>query len=155
MMRRKHEGEAGGVEHAGLGIDGLAKVLGEDEGMVAASFGNDAVDMEAVGRNQAADILGSVKKDALEAILLLSLEGDAPLALEQGAGGPGGTPKNTGGVGGSGHGVEVLVELKRVDLLGLVDGEEKISGGANDPGRRVTGEELEAGFAQQEHIALG
>ena len=37
------EGEAGGGEHAGLGVDGFAEVLGADERMVAAMVGKDAL----------------------------------------------------------------------------------------------------------------
>jgi len=117
----KDEGEAGGVEHAGLGIDSLAKVLGADKRMVAASFGDDAVNVKAVSRDQTTDIFGSEEEDPLEAILLLGLEGKTALALEERTGGPGGTPEDTGGVGGGGHGVEVLIELGGVDFLGFVD----------------------------------
>ncbi len=109
----------------------------------------------AIGRNQAADVVGGEEEDTLDAVLFLGFEGNAALALEQGIGGPGGAPEDAGGVGGGGHGVEVLVELGGIDLLGFVDGEEQIGGGTHDLGVGIAGEELEAGFAQLVHIALG
>ncbi len=123
--------------------------------MVAAVFLDDTVNVVAIGRNQAADVVGGEEEDTLDAVLFLGFEGNAALALEQGIGGPGGAPEDAGGVGGSGHGVEVLVELGGVDLLGFVDGEEQIGGGTHDPGIFVAGKELEAGLAQFEHVALG
>ncbi len=123
--------------------------------MVAAAFGDDPVNMIAIGRNQAANIVGSEEEDALDTVRLLGLKGHAALTLEEGVGGPGGAPEDAGGVGGGGHGVEVLVELGGIDLLGLVDGEEQVGGGTDDPGIGIAGEELEAGFAQLVHVALG
>jgi len=73
--RRKHQGEAGRVEHAGLGIDGFAKELGTDERMVAAFFSDNAVDVNAVSGNEKADIIGGEEEDTLDAVLLLRLEG--------------------------------------------------------------------------------
>jgi hypothetical protein len=152
---REDEGEAGGVEHARLGIDGFAEVLGADKWMVAAFFSNDAVNVKAVSRNQTTDIFGSEEEDALDAILLLGLEGKTALAFEEGAGGPGGTPEDAGGIGGGGHGVEVLVEFGGVDFLGFVNGEEQVGGGTHDLGGGVAGKELEASLAKRVDVAFG
>ena len=149
------QGEAGGGEHAGLGVDGLAEILGADAWMVAAMLGNDTVDMQAVSGDELTDIVGGEVEEALDAIALLGLQGNAALALEQGIGGPGGAPEDTCGVGAGGHGVEVLVELEGGHFLGLVDGEEQVGGGANDPGTRFAGEELQAGLAKLVDVALG
>jgi len=122
--------------------------------MVAAALGDDPVNMIAIGRNDAADILGGKEKEALDAILLLRMKGIAALALQEGAGSPGGAPKYAGGVGGSGHGVEVLVELEGGDLLGFIHREEQIGGGTHDLGMGFAGEELEAGFPQHIYVAV-
>jgi hypothetical protein len=123
--------------------------------MVAATFGDDTVNMGAVGRNQTTDIISGEEKDTLDAILLLGLEGKTALALKEGTGSPSGTPKDTGGIGGGGHGVEILIELGRVDLLGLIDGEEQVGGGTHDFGVGLTGKELQAGVTKRVHVALG
>ncbi len=158
--RRRHlvcvnEGEAGGGEHAGLGVDGLAEVLGTDTRVVTAMLGDDTVDMHAVGRDEAADIVGGEVEEALNAVLLLGLQGDAALTFEQGVQGPGGTPDDTRGIGAGGHGVEVLVELEDGDGLGLIDGEEQVGGGAKNVGTGFTGKELELGLAKRVQVALG
>ncbi len=142
------EEEAGGGEHGGLGVDGFAEVLGADEGVAAAAFGDDAGDVEAVGGEEGHDVVGGVVEDALDAVLFLFLEGNAALTFEEGIGGPGGAPEDAGGVGGGGHGVEVLVELGDGDVLGFVDGEEEAGGGTDDAGGGFAGEELEAGLAE-------
>ena len=149
------ESEAGGGEHAGFGVDGFAEVLGADTGVVAAVFGDDTLDMQGVGGKDGADIIGGEEEEALEAVLLLGAQGGAALAVEQGIGGPGGAPEDTGGVGAGGHGVEVLVELGNGDFLGFVDGEQQVGSGANDLGTRFAGEELQAGLAELVDIALG
>jgi hypothetical protein len=123
--------------------------------MVAAPLGNDAVDVKAVGGDEAADVVGGEEEDALDAVLSFGLLGEAALALEEGFGGPGGAPEDAGGVGGGGHGVEVLVELGGGDLLGFVDGEEEVGGGTDDLGGCLAGEELEAGLTEGEEVALG
>ncbi len=131
---REHQCNSGGVEHSGLGVDGFTKVLGADEGVVAAAFEDDPVNMVTVPGNHFADVFGGKEEQALDAVALLSLEGITALALEEGAGSPGGTPEDTGGVGGGGHGVEVLVELGGRDQLGFVNGKEEIGGSANHLG---------------------
>ena len=78
------ESEAGGVEHGGLGVDGLAEVLGADAGMVTTVFGNGTVHVQAVGGDEAADIVGGEEENALEAILLLGLQGEAALRVRGG-----------------------------------------------------------------------
>ncbi len=147
--------EAGGVEHARLGVDRFAVVLGANQGMVAAQGVADAVDMQAVGGDQPADIIGGVIEDALEAIHLLVAQGGAAFAFEEGIGGPGRAPENAGGVGAGGHGVEILIELGGQNRLGLIDREEKVGGGPDDLGARFAGEELKAGSPQDVHVALG
>src|SRR5512136_2498199 len=102
-------------------------------------LGDDTIDMQAVGRDEAADVIGGEVEE--ESVLLLGLQGDATLTLEQGVGGPGGAPEDAGGVGAGGHGVEVLVELGGGDLLGFVNGEEQVGGGTNDFGAGLAGEE--------------
>jgi hypothetical protein len=138
-----------------VGVDGLTKILGADTRVVAAMLGNDPIDMKAVGGDKLADILGGEIEEALKAILLLGKQGEAALAFEQGVGGPGGAPEDTRGVGAGGHGVEVLVELGGGDILGFIDGEEQVGGGADDIGAGFAGEELEAGLAEAVEIALG
>jgi hypothetical protein len=123
--------------------------------MVTAAFGDDTVNMLTIGRNQAADIIGGEKEEALETILLLGLKSNTALAFEEGAGSPGSAPEDTGGVGGGGHGVEILVELGRVDLLGFVDGEEQVGSGTNDFSRGVAGKELDTSSAKRVHVTLG
>jgi hypothetical protein len=123
--------------------------------MVATAFGDDTVNMSTIGRNQTTDVISGEEKDPLNAILLLGLEGKAALAFEEGARGPGGAPEDTGGIGGGGHGVEVLVELGGVDFLGFVDGEEQVGGGTHDPGVRLAGKELQAGLAKRVDVAFG
>ena len=82
-----------------------------------------------------------------------ALEGITALALQKGAGNPGGAPEDAGAILGGGHGVEVLVELGGIDQLGFIDGEEQVGDGTHDPGVLVTGEELEAGFPEFIFIA--
>jgi hypothetical protein len=154
-MRWEDEGEASGVEHAGLGVESLAKKLGADEGMVATPGGDDAVNMQAIGGDEAANVIGGEVEEALDAIQFFSLPGSTALALEECFGGPGGAPEDAGGVGAGGHGVEILVELDGIDLLGFIHGEEQVGGGAHDPGMGLPGEELEAGTAKGVHVALG
>jgi len=149
------QGEAGGGEHAGLGVDGFAEELGADDGMVAAMFGEFTLHIGGVGGDEGKDILGSEAEEAPEAILFLRLQGDAALALEQGVGGPGGAPEDAGGVGAGGHGVEILVELGNADGLGLIDREQQVGGGAEDIGAAFAGEELQLGFAELVGVALG
>ena len=150
-----NQSQAGGGEQAGLGVDGLAEVLGADEGMVAAVDGEDALHVQFVGRNNGADIIGGVIKEAPDAIGLLGLQGEAALALEQGIGSPGGAPKDAGGVGTGGHGLEILIELGNTDGLGFVNREQQAGGSAEDIGTRLGGEELELGLAKLEGIAFG
>lgn len=138
-----------------MGVDGLTEVLGTDEGMVAAAFGDDTVNMLTIGRYQTADIISGEEENTLDAILLLGLEGDTALAFEEGAGSPGGAPEDTGGVGGSGHRVEVLVKLGGIDFLGFINGEKEIGSGTDNLGLRITGKELHASLAKQVHVALG
>jgi len=123
--------------------------------MVAAMFGNGPVNRESIGGDKLANFLGSVIEETLDAILLLVLQGDAALALEQGVGGPGSTPKEAGGMGTGGHGVEILVELGDGDILGFIDGEEQAGGGTHDAGAGFAGEELQAGFAQLVDVTTG
>jgi len=153
--RREHQRQSPSVEHAGLGVDGFTEVLGTDERMIAAAFGNDTVHMGAIGRDQTADIIGGEEEDPLDAIHLLSLEGKTTLAFKEGTGSPGGAPEDTSGIGRGGHGIEVLVEFGRIDLLGFVDREEKVSSGTHNFGVRLAGKELQAGAAKRVHIALG
>ncbi len=147
--------EAGGGEEAGLGVDGFAEVLGTDAGVVAAMLGNGTINMLAVGGDEGADIIGGEVEEALEAVPLLGLQGNAALAFEQGTGGPGSAPENTGGIGDGGHRVEILVELGGGDFLGFVNGEEQVGGGANDLGTRFAGEELQAGLTKLVKVTLG
>ena len=155
MQSWKNQGEAGGIEHAGFGVDGFTEVLGADERVVTSLFGNDTVDMKTVGGDEAADIFGGVEEDTLDAIGCLGLQGKGALTLEEGIGGPGGAPEDTGGIGGGGHGVEVLLKLELVDFLGFVDREEEIGSGTDNPGGGITGEKLEAGFTEVVHESLG
>ena len=123
--------------------------------MITAMLGNDTVDMEAVGRDKLADIVGGEVEEALDTITLLGLQGEAALAFEQGIGGPGSAPENTSGIGGGSHGVEVLVELGGGNLLGFVNGEEQVGGGTDDLGPGLAREELQAGVAELIKVALG
>ncbi len=152
---RMEEGEAGGGEHAGLGVEGFAEVLGADTRVVAAMLGDDPVDMQAVGGDELTDIVGVELEEALDAILFLGLQGDAALALEQGIGEPGDAAEDAGGIGAGGHGVEVPVELGDRNGLGLIDRHEKVGGGAEDIGTGSAGEELQAGLAELVDVALG
>jgi len=111
--------------------------------------------MLAIGRHKAADIIGCKAKNALNAILLLILKSNTTLAFEESIGGPGCAKEDARGVGGGGHGVEVLIELGRGNGLGFIHGEEEIGGGAHDFCGRVAGEELEARMAETVHIAFG
>ena len=142
------QGEAGGGEHAGLGVEGLAEVLGADEGMVATLLGDDTIDMQTISGEDAADIIGGITKDTLDAILPFSLLSTATLALEEGARSPGRTPKDAGGIGAGSHRVKILIKLSREDLLGFIHGEKQVCSSTDDPGGRITGEELEASLAQ-------
>jgi hypothetical protein len=123
--------------------------------MVTTMLGNDTINMGAISRNKEADVVGGEIKKALEAVLLLGKQGEAALALKEGIGGPGGAPEDAGGISAGGHGVEILVELSDGDLLGLIHGQEKISGGTNDLSTRFAGEKLEAGLIKLVDIALG
>ena len=111
--------------------------------------------MQGVGGDEGKDIVGGEVEEALDAILLLGLQGNAALAFEQGVGGPGGAPEDPGGIGAGGHGVEILVELGDADGLGLIDREQQVGGGTEDIGARFAGEELELGIAELVGIALG
>ena len=145
---------SGRGEHAGLGVHGFAEILGADEGMVATEFGYDPVNMLTVFGGYATDVFGGVEEDALDTIGFLEAESVAALALEEGAGNPGGAPEDAGGIDGGGHGVEVLVELGGGDQLGFIDGEKQVGGGTHNPGALVAGEELQAGFAKPVFIAF-
>ena len=123
--------------------------------MVAAPFGNDTVNMRAIGRNQTTDIIGGEEEKALDTVFLLRMKGNTALAFKKGAGSPGGTPKDTGGVGGGGHGIEILVELGGVDFLGFVDREEQVGSGTDDFSSGVAGKELYASPAKRVHVTLG
>jgi hypothetical protein len=116
--------------------------------VVTALFGNDPVNMNAISGDDATDIVGGKEEEALNAVQLLSAEGETALALEEGVGGPGSAPEDTGGVIGGGHGVKILVELGRRDLLGLVDGEKQVGNGTDNLGVRAAGVELNASPAQ-------
>jgi hypothetical protein len=123
--------------------------------VVAAAFGDNPVDMSAIGWNQKADILGSEEENTLDAILLLGLKGETALPLKKSSGSPGGTPEDAGGIGGGGHGVEVLVKLGRIDFLGFVDREEQVSSGTHNTGGGSSRKELEAGLTKVINVALG
>jgi hypothetical protein len=116
--------------------------------MVTALFANDTVNMDAIGGDEAADIIAGEEENALDAVSLLGVEGETTLALKEGVGGPSGTPEDTGGVVGGGHGVKVLVELGGGDLLSLVNGEKQVSNGTDNLGARAARVELNASFAQ-------
>jgi len=128
--------------------------LGADEGVVTAKAGNLLGDKEAVGGDFAGDIIGGEGEEALDAILKLGELGEAALAAEEGIGGPGGAPEDAGGVGAGGHGGDVFVVAFDEDVLGFVDLEEEVGGGADDVGAGLAGEEEEAGLAEAVDVAM-
>jgi len=123
--------------------------------MVATMLGNGTIDMQPIGRDEATNIIGGEIKETLNTILLPGLQGDAALAFQQGIGGPGGAPKDTGSIGAGGHGVKVLVELSRRNFLGLIHREKQIGSCANHFGTGFAGKELEASLAKLIDVALG
>ena len=76
--------------------------------MVAALFGDYPVNINTIGGNEAADVVGGEKEDTLDTVQFLGAEGVTALALEEGIGSPGGTPKNTGGIVGGGQSYQSL-----------------------------------------------
>jgi hypothetical protein len=85
----------------------------------------------AIGGHFLAHLIGGDHEEALEAVVLLELEGCALLTGEEGLARPGGAPVDAGGVGGGGHGGDVLVPLGDGDVLGFVAFEE-VGGGGSD-----------------------
>jgi hypothetical protein len=153
-MGALHEGTASGVEHAGGVVKLFGEELGADEGVMATEafdlFGNEAT----IGGDFAGDIIGGEGENALDAILELGFAGEAALATEEGIGGPGGAPEDAGGVGGGGHGGDVFVVAVDEDVLGFVDLEEEVGGGADNVGAGLTGEEEEAGLTEAVDVAM-
>ena len=107
-----------------------------------------------IGGDFAGDIVGGEGEDALEAILGLGFAGEAVLAAEEGIGGPGGAPEDAGGVGGGGHGGDVFIVAVDEDILGFVDFEEEVGGGADNVGAGLTGEEEETGLTEAVDVAM-
>ena len=123
--------------------------------MVATMRGKDTFHMQGVGRKECTDIVGGEVEEALDAILLLSLQGNPAFAFEQGVGRPGSAPDEAGGIGAGGHGVEILVKLGNRDGLSLIDREQQVGGGAQDIGTRFAGKELELGITELVQVAFG
>ena len=66
---------------------------------------------------------------------------------------PGGAVVDGGGIGGAGHGAELLGILVLVDILRLIHFEQEVSGVAHDVGGFIGGEKHLAGGAQPDDIA--
>ena len=153
-MAALHEGTASGGEQAGGVGELFGEELGADEGVMATEafdlLGNELT----IGGDFAGDIVGGEGEDALDAILALGIAGEAALATEEGIGRPGGAPEDAGGVGGGGHGGDVFVVAVDEDILGFVDFEEEVGGGADNVGAGLTGEEEETGLTEAVDVAM-
>ena len=153
-MAALHEGAAGRGEHA-AGVDQLfGEELGADEGMMTTETGDLLSHEETVGRDFTSDVIGSDGKHALDAILKLSDLSQAALTTEEGIGSPGGAPEDAGGVGAGGHGGDVFVVTVNEDILGFIDFEQEVGGGADDVGAGLAGEEEEASLAEAIDVAV-
>jgi len=149
--RIKNEGHAGGVEHAGGGVNLFVEVLGFDEGVLTTPAGDDGVDMGAVIGKDAADMIGIDHKDTLAVVELFGILGMANFLREQGGTGPDGARQQAGGIGGSSHGQEFALVEGGEDVLGFVDDEKQRGSGTDDVGFGITGEEGNTGLVEQAH----
>ena len=150
-LRMEDEGHAGGVEHAGGGVDLFVEVLGFDEGVLATPAGDDGINVGAVGGEELADMVGIDHEDALAVVEFFQILGMANLLRKKGGAGPEGARQEAGGVGGGDHGMETALVKGGVDVLGFVDDEQQGGGGTNDVGFGVTGEEGYAGLIDEAH----
>jgi len=96
-------------------------------------------------------MIGIDHKDTLAVVELFGILGMANFLREQGGTGPDGARQQAGGVGGGGHGQEFALIEGGEDVLGFVDDEQQGSGGTNDIGLGVSGEEGNAGLVEQAH----
>lgn len=149
-----HEGAASGREHAGGVVELFGEELGADKGVLAAKAGDLLGDELAVGGDHTGDVIGGEGEEALDAIFELGSGSEAALTTEEGFGGPGGAPEDAGGIGAGSHGGNVFVVALDEDILGFVDFEEEVGGGADDIGAGLTGEEEEAGLAEAVDVTM-
>ena len=152
-MRSLHEGLGGRREEAALAVDFLQEVLGLDEGMIAPEAVDLASHVLFVGGNLCRDALPAHQEDSLDTVTPLAPSQGADGAAQKGVGRPRGTPEDGGYVRAGTHGAKVLVPLGLVDVLSLVGLEQDIGGGADDVGRRGSGEEEGPGLTDADHVA--
>ena len=147
-----HKCKAGGVEHADLGVDLTAEVLGDDDGMVGSEAGDLALKEFSVGWMHFGNLLAVDDEDAALAIVFFLEAAEAFFAGEEGVTRPGGAAEQAGGIVGGGHGGEAFVVDGGGDVLGFVHDEQGPGGGADDVGMRLSGEEEGAGAMDAEDV---
>ncbi len=105
-----HQGEAGGGEHAQLGVDLFAEVLGTDDGVIAAQVFDLPFQEGSIGGDFPGHLVGGDHPQAAEAVGPFEAAGAAHFTGEQRVRGPRGAPEDTGGIVGGSHGGEAFVE---------------------------------------------
>ncbi len=124
----------GGGEHGRMGVDGFAEVLRADKRVLPPEFVNLIVQEGTIKAVDCGNLFAIHNKEAAYAVTPFKLEGEAPFAIEERVGRPGGAAEQAGGVAGGGHGSKALVVDVRPNVLGLVDDEQAVGGGAHDAG---------------------
>ncbi len=127
-----HQRDAAGAEHAAIGIDLLAEILGAHHGMIASQKRHLFGDVFAVFRHLGCHFLAAQLEDPLDMIAVFGTARAAQLAPQQGLAGPGGAPEDARGVGGSRHGRDLLVVFADGNVLGFVHFQQGGGCGAHD-----------------------
>ena len=75
LPRLKYQSHAGGVEHAGGGVDLFVEVLGFDEGVLATPAGDDGIDVGAIGGEDLANVVGVDHEEAFAIVVFFGILG--------------------------------------------------------------------------------
>ena len=142
------------VQEPSIVGNGGEAVLGEEEWVIAAEALTFGLDEALVVRVVLGDGLPVELEMAFYAVGALEFEVGLLDLLEEGAIVPGSTVVDGGNVGGGTHRHEVAVELVGRDVLGLVDFEKDVGGGADDVASRVGAEEELSGVGQADATAM-
>lgn len=142
------------VEQATAGGEGQKPILGTEERVVHAQALPFRLNKSGISGIAGRNHLPGEAKMALYAVLFLKIKVVLLGLLEKSAVVPGGAVVDRGGVGGAGHGAELLGILVLVDILRLVHLKQKVGGVADDVGAFIGGEEHLAGAAEPHDIAV-
>ncbi len=140
-------------EHAALGGDLLAEILGADHRVAAPQTGNLLGNEFAVFRHLFGHILPAQAEDASDAIPLFGSLRGAQLAPQQRLPRPGRAPEDARGVGGGRHGRHLLIELTGLHVLGFIHLQKGGGGGAHDVALGRGGKEIDARRAHPVDVA--